>query len=193
MAEQATYPLCQRFSIGYSVFEDRLLLSASTADAGVLGLLLTRRLVFIVLQQILNRLPDLTQLKQTPAAFWQEVLQINHQQALQQKAAADNEPEADTTTVVTEPDDALFLVTGLTTQLQESQLVLAFNGLPMPEGMQQATGFISIVALKLSVDNLHQLLQMLVGKAKEAEWHLPVELPWLEASWGQELKGQVQH
>ena len=120
-------------------------------------------------------------------------MQINHQQALQQKAAADNAPEADTAPVTIKSDNALFLITGLTTQLQEGQLVLAFNGLPMPEGMQQATGFVSVVTLKLSIENLHQLLQMLVGKAKEAEWHLPVELPWLEASWEQKLKGQVQH
>lgn len=193
MSEPTTYPICQKFSIGFSALEDRLLFSASTADAGTLRLLLTRRLVVMLLQQIIHNLLELSELKQTPAAFWQEVLQINHQQALQQKAVAEKTLEVDTTPVVAEEDAALFLVTGLTTQLKDGQLILAFNGLPMPEGMQQAAEFVSIVALKLTAENLHQLLQMLVAKAEEAAWHLPIKLPWLESSWGQELKGQLQH
>lgn len=193
MAEPTTYPVCQKFSIGFSAFEDRLLLSASTADAGALRLLLTRRLVIILLQQIIRNLLELTKLKQTPATFWREVLQINHQKAVQNKAIADKTPGVDTTPVVAEENAALFLVTGLTTQLQDEQLVLAFNGLPMPEGMQQAAGFVSIVALKLTAENIHQLVQMLVAKSEEAAWHLPVNLPWLESSLGQESKGQVQH
>lgn len=43
MSQQSTYPLCQQFSVGYSTYEDRLLLTTELAGAGHTSLLLTRR------------------------------------------------------------------------------------------------------------------------------------------------------
>lgn len=194
MTNEVTYPLGQRFSISFSVFEDRLVLVASLADATSVRLLLTRRMVLLLLQQILRSLPDLTGLKQTHAAYWQEVLQLSHQQALQQKEIAENSADLDTRPVVAEQDAPVFLATGLSIQLQAECLVLAFNGLPRLETMQETTNTASIVALKLETEHLHQVLQILISKAEEAEWHLPVDLPWLEANLAETLpKGQVQH
>lgn len=66
MSQQSTYPLCQQFSIGYSAYEDRLMLTTELPEAGHTTLLLTRRMVLLLLKQILNKLPALTGLELLP-------------------------------------------------------------------------------------------------------------------------------
>ena len=83
-SDQTTYPLSKRFSIGFSAYEDRLLLTTEPPETGPTTVLLTRRMVLLMLKQILNKLPALTGLEQTPVAYWQQVLELTHQQAVAQ-------------------------------------------------------------------------------------------------------------
>ena len=75
----------------------------------------------------------------------------------------------------------LFLATELTTQIDGEQLTLAFKGLAMPEAMVKPSQPAPIFAIPLQVENVHQLIELLIAKCQQAQWHLPLELPWLEA------------
>ena len=117
-------------------------------EQGPTTVLLTRRMVLLMLKQILDKLPALTGLEQTPVAYWQEVLELTHQKAVDQhkreaeanQKAPDQPAPADSGdkdhSQQTEPDSEhkppgrLFLATELTCQLTDEQLQLAFKGLP---------------------------------------------------------------
>lgn len=75
----------------------------------------------------------------------------------------------------------LYLATALTLRPAEGQLTLAFRGLPLPEAITEPRQHAPVMALPLDLDNVHQLLELLMGKAQEAQWHLSVDLPWMEA------------
>jgi hypothetical protein len=199
MSDQTTYPLCQRFSIGFSAYEDRLLLTTELAQTGHTTLLLTRRMVLLTLQQILNKLPALTGLEQTPVAYWQEVLQLAHQQALQRPVVeTEAQPDDSGDTEDTDADHPdlsegqdniesqqkqptrLYLATELTTQLDSDRLKLAFKGLPVLDAMQTPCPHVPVLAVSLEANHVHQVIQLLITQATNAMWHLPVELPWLE-------------
>jgi len=199
MSEQTTYPLAQRFSIGFSAYEDRLLLTTELKEQGPTTVLLTRRMVLLMLKQILNKLPALTGLEQTPVSYWQEVLELTHQKAVDQhKQEAEAEQKASDQPAPmdsgdkgnnqqTEPDSdpkppgRLFLATELTCQLTNEQLQLAFKGLPVPEAMQTPSAHVPVLALSLDATHVHQVIQLVITQATKAMWHLPVDLPWLEA------------
>lgn len=189
MLDQTTYPLSQQFSIGFSAYEDRLLLTTELAQGGHTTLLLTRRMVMLMLQQILHKLPELTGLEQTPVAYWQEVLQLSHQKALEQRKVepGSEQPHSEQLESVTSQptlstDNAqLFLATELTTQLQPGTLLLAFKGLPVPDAMQSSCPHVPVLAVSLEAAHVHQVLQLLITKATEAMWHLPLDLPWMDA------------
>ena len=202
MSEQTTYPLAQRFSVGFSAYEDRLLLTTELREQGPTTVLLTRRMVLLMLKQILNKLPALTGLEQTPVAYWQEVLELSHRQAIEQhkQATASDKSKADApapseqaptdaaqANEAEEPSPAnaatssLYLATELTTQLTNDQLQLAFKGLPVPEAMQTPCQHVPVLALSLDATQVHQVIQLLITQAAKAMWHLPVDLPWLEA------------
>lgn len=194
-----TYPVAHNLKIVFSVYEDRLVAHAERGgEHGPIALLLTRRMVMMVLRQLLNRLPELQGLDQTPAQYWQEVLQMAHQRALEahnnQKkddkekreqevkegeaaSAEDDGGNAD----VQKPPYAIYLATELTLQPRESELLIAFKGLPMPAAMTKASAHEPVLAMSLKIDHVHQVIQLLIDKAQEAQWHLPVDLPWLES------------
>ena len=200
-----SYPLSQRFSIHYSAYEDRLVLRATLRDGSPLMVLLTRRMVLILLQQILSRLPALAGLEKTPREFWAEVLQLGHQQALQEKTASDAKvaakapAQSDTesprpSTAVddetdTDPQPAerkpvehpIWLATDLVIGNIDSGLTMAYKGLRMPGAMVEPSKTAPIVAIPLEVSHLHQLIHLLVEQSRRANWHLPLDLPWLEA------------
>lgn len=187
MSDQTTYQLCQRFSIGFSTYEDRLLLTTELPESGHTTLLLTRRMVLLMLQQILNTLPALTGLEQTPVAYWQEVLQLAHQQAVQPpdsdstsaQVHHDKSAEVDARPSQTSPTQ-VYLATELTSQLGNERLQLAFKGLPVPDAMQTPCLHVPVLAVSLETTHVHQVIQLLITQATDALWHLPVELPWLE-------------
>jgi len=198
--KDTTYPITKQFSMHFSPYEDRLIVRAQRTDGTEVHMLLTRRMVMLVLQQLLNKLPELTGLEKTPAVYWQEVLQMAHQGAMASKAAADKEiadqqaaaradlPAADDATVAapeaSNPTDVvpehLFLATELLVQAGEESLTLAFKGLPMPDAMVKPSQYQPIFAIPLEVDNVHQLIELLIDKCQHAQWHLPLELPWIE-------------
>ncbi|MCK0163732.1 hypothetical protein [Marinobacter sp. S6332] len=207
---QTSYPVAHQFSIGFNPVEDRLVLTTELKEQGHTTLLLTRRMVLLMLKQMLNRLPGLTGLDQTPARYWQEVLQLTHQQAVEQhrqetearhtaEQAPESQAEAGTTasatdsppttapnTADTEPSRAnrLFLATELTCQQASDRLHLAFRGLPMPEAMLKNGHQRPVLALSLEATHVHQVLQLLITHATKANWHLPVDLPWANTSTG---------
>lgn len=185
------YWLSKQLNITFSPYEDRLILRAERGEHGVANVLLTRRMAMIVLQRLLVNLTELTGLQKTPAQHWQEVLQMAHQQAMQAKRDADSAqaaaqaPEtspasADATASETMPPPALYLATELTTRLQDKQLAIAFTGLPMPQAMTQPSTHEPVFAMLLQAEHIHQLIELLINKAQEAQWHLPLTLPWLE-------------
>jgi hypothetical protein len=140
-------------------------------------------MTILVLQQILSRLPELSGLNKTPAAYWQEVLQMSHQGAMEAKTRADK-VEAEHKPLSAkpgEPSKGIYLATELTVQVSTDRLTLAFRGLQMPDAMTKAAQHVPVLAIPLSLDNVHQLIELFITKAREAHWHLPVELPWLES------------
>ena len=186
------YWLSKQLNITFSPYEDRLILRAERGEHGVANVLLTRRMTMIVLQRLLVNLTDLTGLQKTPAQHWQEVLQMAHQQAMQAKRDADSaqtvahapndaspEPSKSTSTEAA-PPPALYLATELTTRLQDKELAIAFTGLPMPQAMTQPSPHEPVFAMLLQAEHIHQLIELLITKAQEAQWHLPLTLPWLE-------------
>lgn len=187
-ARDSAYPLSTQLNISFSPYEDRLVLKSKDSQHQASVLLLSRRMVMIVLQQLLSKLPGLSGLDKTPAQYWQEVLQMAHQQAMQTKAKS-----AQTTSdqlsrsasgiqkdsTATKPG-TIFLATELTVKLESQRLILAFKGLPMPRAMTVASAPEPVFALSLQPGHVHQLIELLITKAQEAVWHLPLELPWLE-------------
>jgi hypothetical protein len=143
----------------------------------------------------LSKLPELSGLDKTPAAYWQEVLQMSHQGAMEAKTRADKaEAEQKPTSVDVDQTagssgpagDApaipgIYLATELTVQVSADRLTLAFRGLQMPDAMTKASQHVPVLAIPLSLDNVHQLIELFITKAREAHWHLPVDLPWLES------------
>ncbi|PLC48160.1 hypothetical protein CR159_19765 [Pollutimonas subterranea] len=188
-----TYWLSQQFKITFGAYEDRLIVTANRGEHGPVNLLLTRRMVMIVLHELLSKLADLTGLSKTPAQHWQEVLQMAHQQAMQAKQDADQAAEpsvADTPPTLADvsqaaaasvaPPPELYLATELVIQLEDKQLTMAFKGLPMPKAMVTASAHEPVLAISLQPEHVHQLIQLLITKSQEAQWHLPLSLPWLE-------------
>ncbi len=177
------YPVSKKLNINFSAYEDRLLVNAERIGIDDVTLLMTRRMTILVLQQILSRLPELSGLNKTPAAYWQEVLQMSHQGAMEAKTRADK-VEAEHKPLSAkpgEPSKGIYLATELTVQVSADRLTLAFRGLQMPDAMTKAAQHVPVLAIPLSLDNLHQLIELFITKAREAHWHLPVELPWLES------------
>jgi len=194
------YPVSNKVNINFSAYEDRLLVKAERMGIDDVTMLMTRRMTMLVLQQVLSRLPELSGLDKTPAAFWQEVLQMSHQGAMEAKTRADKADaeqkatstgdeqtggSADAAGDVKGPDaqetPEIYLATELTVQVSADRLTLAFRGLQMPEAMTKASQHLPILAIPLSLDNVHQLIELFITKAREANWHLPVDLPWLES------------
>jgi hypothetical protein len=177
------YPVSKKLNINFSAYEDRLLVNAERIGIDDVTLLMTRRMTILVLQQILSRLPELSGLNKTPAAYWQEVLQMSHQGAMEAKTRADK-VEAEHKPLSAkpgEPSKGIYLATELTVQVSTDRLTLAFRGLQMPDAMTKAAQHVPVLAIPLSLDNVHQLIELFITKAREAHWHLPVELPWLES------------
>ena len=177
------YPVSKKLNINFSAYEDRLLVNAERIGIDDVTLLMTRRMTILVLQQILSRLPELSGLNKTPAAYWQEVLQMSHQGAMEAKTRADK-VEAEHKPLSAKPDEpskGIYLATELTVQVSADRLTLAFRGLQMPDAMTKAAQHVPVLAIPLSLDNVHQLIELFITKAREAHWHLPVDLPWLES------------
>lgn len=189
-SQETTFPLSTSLNLVFSAYEDRLVLRSKRVNRDPINVLLTRRMTLIVLAQLLARLPELSGLDKTPAQYWQEVLQMAHQNALEAGgpakagAAAADEPSGKSAPSPKAPkklEGAIYLATSLTMQRKDEQLILALSGLPMPKAMTEASGREPLFAMPLQVDNVHQLIQLVIDKAREADWHLPVNLPWLES------------
>lgn len=192
MQPESNYPLIDHFTLVFSAYEDRLLLTTERGDFGTATLLLTRRMVVITIKQLLAKLPDLSGLQQTPHAYWQEVLQMAHQKAVAGKAEQ-NKPEqsAGSESGVQSGGEAgdkkqqtvaadLYLATELTAELRDGQLLFAFKGLPVPDAMRTSCKHEPVVAFTLKSEQVHQFIELLIAKSTQAQWHLPVDLPWLE-------------
>ncbi len=207
--QETAFPLSTSVNIVFSAYEDRLVLRSQRVNRPQVNVLLTRRMTIIVLAQLLANLPELSGLDKTPAQYWQEVLQIAHQNALESGRSAQtdtataggSEPGAESGSA---PDTAeqegveltgspapkkkhgklkgdIYLATSLTMQRKDDQLILAITGLPMPCAMTEPCEREPLFAIPLQVEHVHQLIQLLIDKAQEADWHLPVNLPWLES------------
>lgn len=194
------YPLSDKLEINFSPTEDRLIVRARQLQGDKVVLLLTRRMVIIVLQQLLTNLAKMTELGKTPSEYWQDIFQMAHQQAMQAKVASDDkgseaknhggekqsgqitENATSNHSADNQSADPIYLATELTAQLKDKLLTLAFKGLSMPTAMTQASPHTPVLAVSLVLNHVHQLIDLLVGRAQEAQWHLPVELPWLNTN-----------
>lgn len=187
-SNDTTYTLCTELVFHFSLYEDRLVAHAFRGEADLARVLFTRRMTMLLVQQLLSALPRLTELGQTPAEYWQEILRMNHERAMKARSAEKHSAdvqkqdlaEADTATVHSVSDTPIFLATELTLKHDNRQLVLAFRGLPMPQAMTQPSPAVPLFAIPLQADHVHQLIDLLIVKSRDAHWHLPVELPWLE-------------
>lgn len=208
--QETAFPLSTSVNIVFSAYEDRLVLRSQRVNRPQVNVLLTRRMTIIILAQLLANLPELSGLDKTPAQYWQEVLQIAHQNALesgrntqtdtgtgseseaaQADSGAGSEAAAQESVELTGSSaakkkrgklkGAIYLATSLTMQRKDDQLILAITGLPMPSAMTEPCEREPLFAIPLQVEHVHQLIQLLIDKAQEADWHLPVNLPWLES------------
>lgn len=192
-----TFPLSTSIKAVFSAYEDRLVLRSDRVNRDPVNVLMTRRMTIIVLAQLLANLPELSGLDKTPMQYWQEVLQMAHQKALESGRNARPEPEAgageagaaeveenggiEPSSTKGKLDGSIYLATSLTMQLKEGQLIMALSGLPMPCAMTEPCQREPLFAIPLQVEHVHQLIQLLIDKAQEAEWHLPLNLPWLDS------------
>lgn len=183
------YTLCTELVFSFSLYEDRLIAQALRKGTALSYVLFTRRMTMLVVQQLLKTLPRLTDLGRTPAEYWQETLRMNHERAMkarepvnalhQQPLSA--EPSVEAVPAVTHDTNlSIFIATEITIKFEEHQVIMAFRGLPMSQAMTQPQSTVPLFAIPLQVDHVHQLIELLIVKAREAQWHLPVELPWLE-------------
>lgn len=207
-----TYPLSDQVSIAFSALEDRLVVRSHNTNGDTVWLLLTRRMTLLVLRQLLQQLHRISDLNKTPAQYWLEVLQMDHQQAMQAKELADQHASSYSAPLPaagsnlnpsrhgsaakvassTSPsaqgkeqaapakERALYIATSLHLENYPRYALLAFKGLPMPKAMTNPSPHLPIFAIRLNRDHLHQLIRLLIVKAKEAHWDLPVNLPWVE-------------
>lgn len=205
-ANETAFPLSSSLNLVFSAYEDRLLLRSKRVNRDPVNVLLTRRMTIIVLSQLLSNLPELSGLDKTPAQYWQEVLQMAHQTALEsgrstgaemEQAAAAKSAKAETREQEEAQSDLadslaerpkvdklegdIYLATSLTMQRRDEQLIMALSGLPMPRAMTNPCEKEPLFAMPLHVENVHQLIQLIIDKAQEADWHLPLNLPWLES------------
>lgn len=209
-----TYPLSDQVSIAFSALEDRLVVRSHNTNGATVWLLLTRRMTLLVLRQLLHQLHRISDLDKTPAQYWLEVLQMDHQHAMQAKELADQktssysaplpsvdsnlnpprsekngESAADTapasqetpTAAANATERALFIATSIHLENYPRYALLAFKGLPMPKAMTNPSPHLPVFAIRLNRDHLHQLIRLLIVKAKEAHWDLPVNLPWIDS------------
>lgn len=191
-----TYPLSDQISIAFSALEDRLVVRSHNSNGKVVWLLLTRRMALVVLRQLLHQLHRISDLDKTPAQYWLDILQMDHQQALLyteplpastaggRATAPAPAPAAVSAPVPTnaEPvvERALFIASRIHLENYPRYALLAFQGLPMPQAMTTPSAHLPVFAIRLDRDHLHQLIRLLTAKAKEAHWDLPVTIPWLE-------------
>lgn len=202
-----TYPLSDQISIAFSALEDRLVVRSHNSNGKVVWLLLTRRMTLVVLRQLLHQLHRISGLDKTPAQYWLDLLQMDHQQAMQNKsttdeaaaehsayteplAAAQMEPRSKAkatpagsvpkTTAEPLPQRDLYIATRISLENYPRYALLAFKGLPMPQAMTTPNAHLPVFAIRLDRDHLHQLIRLLTAKAKQAHWDLPVTIPWLE-------------
>ena len=210
--QEATFPLSTSLNIVFSAYEDRLVVRSQRVNREPVNVLMTRRMTIIVLAQLLANLPELSGLDKTPAQYWQEVLQMAHQTALEsgrgarpdggdaKPVAADASASSEKSEIAAEKgataapqggkaaarvrgklEGAIYLATSLTMQRKDDQLIMAVTGLPMPCAMTQPCDREPLFAIPLQVENVHQMIQLLIDRAQEADWHLPLNLPWLES------------
>jgi hypothetical protein len=195
--QEASFPLSTSMNLVFSAYEDRLVLRSRRVNREPINVLITRRMTIIVLAQLLSNLPELSGLDKTPAQYWQEVLQMAHQTALESgrvgrageadEGSAESETEHEAPKVAGQSgktgklDGAIYLATSLTMQMKDGQLIMALTGLPMPKAMTEPCEREPLFAMPLQVDHVHQMIQLFIDKAREADWHLPLTLPWLES------------
>ena len=206
----SSYPLSHQISIAFSELEDRLVIRSQNTNGQMVWLLLTRRMTLVLLKQLLEQLHRISHLEQTPAQYWLEILQMDHSQAMQAKRETDekdlaysgplpakstlnptphppqNSPSKTTTSSTTPAQRQLFLASHLQLEKYPKYVLLAFKGLAMPQAMVTPSRHVPVFALRLDRDHLHQLIRLLIAKAQEAHWHLPVEIPWLKTPEAQE-------
>ena len=190
---KVSYPISQQIKVSFSAFEDRLIIRARRMEAEPATVLLSRRMTLLILQQLLKQLTEMSELGKTPREYWHDVLQMSHQQAMQAKKVQD-EAQASEASEEQKQDDALlvsdaslrdsdiYLATELTVQSRDKDLMLALKVLPMPDAMTQRTKHEPILAIPLQRENVHQMIELLMSRAADAQWNLPLELPWQDVS-----------
>ncbi|WP_339867775.1 hypothetical protein [Pseudohongiella nitratireducens] len=194
---RVTYPISQQIKISFSAFEDRLIVRANRMEAEPATILLSRRMTLLILQQLLKQLTEMSELGKTPREYWHDVLQMSHQHAMQAKQEQDkaqaeaaqngtnedgSSQEALSVSEQSIQDSALYLATELTVQPRDKELMLALKGLPMPAAMTERTTHQPILAIPLQKENVHQMIELLMTRAADAKWDLPLELPWQDTT-----------
>jgi hypothetical protein len=195
---KVSYPISQQIKVSFSAFEDRLIVRARRMEAEPATVLLTRRMTLLILQQLLKGLTEISELGKTPREYWHDVLQMSHQQAMEAKRVQDEaqkqsqsqslmsgseEKKSDELLVDDEAlrNSDIYLATELTVQAREKELMLALKGLPMPAAMTQRAKHEPILAIPLQRENVHQMIELLMSRAADAQWNLPLELPWQDS------------
>lgn len=158
-------------SVLYSENEDRLVLLLETQGVTV-RLLLTRRLTGGLINALADVLAQASPgARQAPLGMRESVVLFEHHEAVQagvrQKATAGKAPPHQASASPLLPP---ILVTVVDISKKADSFALTFKA-PQP-----------ITAFKLSLPELHQVLDLLRGKALAAQWSLNIEAGWLDAS-----------
>lgn len=172
----ASFSLVHQLQLQYSPFEDRLILSTHGHDARTIRLLITRRLALPLFERLLSFSQE--------ANYWDEPLAtqapsaaLDSQQAkhaTQASARLEHETEHPAESATPALDDALaqmYLATQVHFEQQGEHLAVAFEGLVLPDAMQQPQLHVPVFAFQLNGADLHKITHLFNREMERARWN----------------------
>lgn len=186
-AEQTsvTFPSASKLDLGINLTEDRLVMVAHTAANGVRAMLLTRRMLVVLMDHYGKLLKQTSPAAKAQQKHQDEILQMEHIGALFSNsgtASASAPTEQEQPASISFSLEATYLVTEVTLQMSENQLVIGFSGQRQHASGGDDAAVTPVAAFNLDRTNAHKVLALLNDKAREAGWGLDNLYPWLNNS-----------
>jgi hypothetical protein len=165
----ASFSLVHQLQLQYSPFEDRLILSTHAHDKRTIRLLITRRLAL----PLFARLVSFSQ----EANHWDEPFATqatgSESQAEQGTNTTDTatQRQAQAAPLAEDAFDPLYLATQVHFEQQGEHLAVAFEGLVLPDAMQQAQPHVPVFAFQLNGADLHKITHIFSRELEQARWN----------------------
>lgn len=175
MAKHAPFSATS-ISLAYVEAEDRIALLAGAATGDRLAMMVTRRLAIRLVNGLAGLLERTSAVAQeAPSEVRGDVVMFEHQGAL---AAADGEPRMPRAVPSTleqgqQSQVASILIDAVDVTTHPDRFTLAFKA-----------GGGALATMKVNRADLHRVVALLRRKCEEADWRVPIEALWLDASTG---------